>query len=409
MNPSHIIMLKILLFGLVGYPFACIFDKDGYFFFLTKNVSDELVVKAYLWTIYAFVTMGIMYFALGVNRRIKKYQHIVMVPTSTRTYMRLWVLSFIAALVCLAVLFVQAGYSHPGFSAINMDMISYAIMRIEIAQRINANIYNIGLKIFTAFSLTIAMFLLRNFWLSAASIILFVVLATYSLAKSPMADTIVLLLFVYLLINRPSWRFIFSASLIIVLVGGLMYFMSGGVSDFNALWIAFTNRVIYGQFADLPYYLDLFAKRNIDLTSMFPPYIQSLFGDSAVNASRLVVEYTNPDEVLMGAAGVANTVFIGEAYAWAGVIGVILAPFWVVVHFFIVTLVFTSLKKDIYKVFIFGYLLYRMTEALFGGFSYFIFSGIHIMLAAFLYTLIINLVIKRKKGIINYRMKIKIY
>jgi len=389
LNPWQLICLKAFFLGLAGVPFAYLFDRNGYFFYMTRNVTTEYILQAYLWTVYGFLVIFLSYYFLGLNKRLIYYQSLDLEPMLKNNYIVLWAFSFVGILTCIVVLLIQVG-THPIFLSLNLDPTNYAIKRIEVASKFNANIYNLGLKVFGVFALITSLFVIKKFLFSFITIISVVVLATFSLAKSPMADTLLMITFIYLLMYRPKWLQMIPLMFLMVLAIGAMYFLSGGLNNISNFLGALSNRVLYGQFADLPYYFLMFQDECVTLSSILPPYIQSLFGDYSINAARMVIELTDPQAFLMGAAGVANTVFIGEAYAWAGILGVLIAPFWVAFHFLILIIFFTCLKKTIYNVFFFGYLLCRLSDGLFGGFSYYIFSGIHIVWGGFIYLLLLK-------------------
>jgi len=389
LNPVHIILMEIFIFALVGVPFAYIFDKRGYFFFLTRNVPQDVVVKSYLWTLYAFLTIIVLFYILRINKRIKIYQARDIVHLPQSKYMLIWLGSFILALLCTVFLFWQSGFSHPFFSALGLDRHLFAVKRIITFQSLNMNVYNAGLKIFASLALTIALFVLRKFWVSALSIMLLLVIATFSLQKSPLAEIVLLLAFIYTLLRKPSYKTVSVLIFSMISIIGIMYFLSGAVSSLTELWHSYTERILYGEFADLPYYFDLFRYERLKFSSILPPYIQSLSGGISPGASRLVIEYTNPQAVSAGIAGFASSIFIGEAYAFWGTAGVIAAPFWVIVNYFIMTYVFTSVQKNVYTVFFFGYLINNLTTALFRGFGYFVFSSIQIIFGFLLYLFII--------------------
>jgi hypothetical protein len=119
------------------------------------------------------------------------------------------------------------------------------------------------------------------------------------------------------------------------------------------------------------------------------------------SAARIVGEYSikkrflckpldskEEEAVYARVAGVANTFFTGEAFAWAGYLGVILSPFIIMAHVAFFIYLFGKLRKTWFSVYIFSFLLYKTFIGIFGGISYFIFSSIHIVIMAFLLLLV---------------------
>jgi hypothetical protein len=109
------------------------------------------------------------------------------------------------------------------------------------------------------------------------------------------------------------------------------------------------------------------------------------------------MEYTNPAAAAQCTVGVANSFFIGEAYAVAGYIGVILSPFIVMANLTFFVYLFSRLKKNTFFIFLFAWFLFKTFDGIFGGISYFTFSGLHIILLCVLYYLFIYTFIKNTK------------
>jgi hypothetical protein len=116
--------------------------------------------------------------------------------------------------------------------------------------------------------------------------------------------------------------------------------------------------------------------------------------DITFNASTGHLEFTRPNvnrgekAWYTSVAGVANTFFTGEAFAWAGYPGVILSPFIVMAHLAFYIYLFKRIKKTWLTVYVFSFFLYKVFIGIFGGISYFIFSSMHIILIALLMLLV---------------------
>jgi hypothetical protein len=406
MNPSWIFYLKSLGLALIALPFAYLFDKNGFLYGFTSRLDQSLLVKAYVWTFYAFLVIIGGYILLGLGRRVKAYQKIEIRQYSNKTTYRLWAGLILGAALCTLILFIQSGFSQPLFASLGKSAQEIAGQRTLAAQTISANLYNIGLKIFMAFSLALALFFMRRLWAKVASIGLFLVLATFSLAKSPIFDTLILLVIISLFVKRPKNRTIIAIFLVFVLFAWIVFFLTGvaGFGEIDRIGLSLAVRIIYGQFADLPFYFDLFSHQRLPPVALLPPYVQAFMGASEAPASRRVMEAANAKAVKEDTAGVASSIFIGEAYAVAGIPGVIIAPFWVLGYFVIIIYVFTSLPKNIFNVFFFAFLFDKSTTALFSGFSYFVFSGIQVIMIVLIY---IALVRRLAKRILEYKVLLK--
>ena len=177
-----------------------------------------------------------------------------------------------------------------------------------------------------------------------------------------------------------------------------MYFLTKFATNIPSLFTGIARRIFYGQISDLPHYFELFSNNNISFSSLLPPYIANLFGIEGIkSASHLVMECTNPVAASLGTVGVANSFFIGEAYAVAGDMGVILSPFIIMANLTFFVYLFSGLKKNIFFVFLFSWFLFRIFDGIFGGISYFTFSGLHIILLCVLYYLFSYTFVKNAK------------
>lgn len=385
LTPLALTWAKLVVMALLGTPIAALLDPDGRLFYLTGGQSREFLWTSYAWSCYAVVVMVILAAVARLNARLGEYQLRPVVELSDGEYLSLWALAFAGAVGCVAVLFVQNGYSHPGLATWGLDAFEVARRRIAVWQRLNMNVYNLGVHLFSAFTLIISGLFLRNKVFLVLSLTLFAVLVTFSLAKSPIADTVVELTFVYLVLRRPSWTVLPVVFLAVVGALGLMAWLTRWAGDLADFATALGVRLVWGSISDLPHYFNYFSQGHIGLVALLPPYVQNLLGASEPSAARLVVEFSNTSGVRLGVAGVANTFFIGEAYAVAGVLGVLLSPVIVAAEYAGVIWLFRRLRKDAVTVFLFGYLLDRMTSALFSGFSSFVLSSMHLVLGAFLY------------------------
>ena len=192
--------------------------------------------------------------------------------------------------------------------------------------------------------------------------------------------------------NALKYLGIISLSLILL-------FISTKYATFNSRSIVknIGGRILYGEISELPYYFEIFSNEKVNIKSLMPPYLVG----KQKPAARIVAEYsvdkkfsalpggdTGEKALYARVAGVANTFFTGEAFAWAGYPGVILSPFIMMAHLAFYIYLFERIKKTWFTVYVFSFLLYKVFIGIFGGISYFIFSSMHIILIAFLMLLV---------------------
>jgi len=408
-NPVNLILLKIVIMGLVGIPFAYFFDKGGYIYYFTRKLTNEnSVLISYLYTLYGFMMMALLYYGFGLKRKIRFYMNKKTVHLTKRHYKFLWLVTFMLALICFAYIFIQAGGRHPALAALRFDYAGIKSMRHSISLAVNMNIYNIGFKFFLPINIIISLFFLRRRLFFLISLLLFILMSTFVLEKGPIVSTIILIVIFRMLISEIPLKKLLHYGFISLFLVSVMYFLTKFATSVSSLFTGLTRRIFYGQISDLPHYFELFSNYKISLSSLLPPYIAKLFGNEGIiSASRLVMEHTNPEAISQGAAGVANTFFVGEAYAVAGHIGVLLSPFIVMANLAFFVYLFSAMKKNVFFIFLFSWFLFKTFDGIFGGISYFTFSGIHIILLSLFYYLFSYTFVKNAKRIEKRRKIIK--
>ena len=401
-NPLTIIFLKIWVMGMAGIPIAYLIDRAGYKQQFALKLNDERFIgMAFVFLLYAVLIMTIGYYGLGFKRKILTYMKCPMVPISGTKLERIWLITFFLSALCFLVVFIQVGGQHPALQALRSDYPAIKILRREISQSINMNVFNLGFKLFLPFNLVVALFFLRKRRIFLIfSMILFIIMSTFLLEKSQVITFIFLVIFFRMLISPIHFKNVVLYILIGLILLSSMYFLTRFASNFSELGTNLTNRIMYGEISDLPVYLECFDVQKASVSSMLPPYLSELFGDKeAKSAARLVIESINPTAVSLGTAGVANTFFVGEAYAVAGLLGVILSPFLVLANLGVLIFLFSKIEKSIGIVFLFAWFLFKMFEGIFGGISYFVVSGIQLVLLALIYFLLIRAFARLSKRI----------
>lgn len=191
---------------------------------------------------------------------------------------------------------------------------------------------------------------------------------TCSLSKSPFLNFLIGFLFLAVLMNgkvKIKTLVITFSFVIVILV--LVYIYVAGASSIEQLFITHNNqsitwRIILGQISNFYAHLSIFpdSHPHLDLVNA-SSFLSSIFGVEKIEpAARIVMRHITPEGVAMGQAGNACTLFIGEAWAFWGITGIILTPIYV--GFFIQTLyiIFLRAKKTPVFLGLFAYLCYRL-------------------------------------------------
>jgi hypothetical protein len=350
-----------------------------------RYLTDDQVWNAYRWTLYGTLALLILTWALGLFRQVRHYQQRSFEVPPAPVARRWWWISFVLGFSCATVMFVQAGFELPMLRAALsdlMDVTESSLLRAHYASLINDSLYNINLLLVMTFNVAVAFFCLRrNFWQRVASVALFVVSANFSLAKSQIAAALFVLMLFIALSRRIRFRTVAIAAVVIVLCIVPFYLLFAYSSNAEELVDAMRDRIIYGQWAGLPYYFALFRDHPFSPETFLPPYVQNVIGVHLDSPGRRLMLFMEPEAAVEGIAGNVPTFYLGEAFALGGIPAVVAAPFVVAVELWLVVFCFRLLPKNPFTTVLFSWFLYKFEVGVLGGFSVFMISGFTIVLA----------------------------
>ena len=201
---------------------------------------------------------------------------------------------------------------------------------------------------------------------------------TYDLQKSPlvlfMVGMIMLKILIQVKLNKAWMINISLISFFILLLGYVLLSENFTLEVLFSYNTGIFGRVFLSGIAGLFHSFDLFPEQ-IDYIgfSSISTYVSDFFDlEHHERSARLIMEAINPRGVKEGVAGVINSLFIAEAWANFGLIGVILGPTYV--GFLIgITYYFLLLtKKTPLFLGLFGYLSYK--SSILGGFNDYIYN-----------------------------------
>lgn len=206
----------------------------------------------------------------------------------------------------------------------------------------------------------------------------------YDLAKSPIFFYLIMFLLLRLYVGRMkfSWKrlFIWGTAGAIVLVS--MYIVIQGVTDLES-YLSINSgpigRLIFAQIAPTFLHLDIFGKSVPFLNGRsLPATLVEMFGMDQVRSARLVMSIVFPEKIEEGTAGVLNTLFIAEAYANFGYVGILAGTIFVAVLVQVLYITFIRLPKNPIFLSLFIYFTVNIPRTLVGGFTDFLFNPIWI-------------------------------
>jgi oligosaccharide repeat unit polymerase len=209
-----------------------------------------------------------------------------------------------------------------------------------------------------------------------------VFISVYDLAKSPIFFYILMFLIVRIMIGKTklSWKkaFLIGASGIVALT--LIYIFVANVKSMHT-FVSYNSgpvgRLILSQIAPSFLHFDFYGHSLPFLHGRsFPSLLTGLFDVESVRSAREVMLRAFPERISEGTAGVLNTLFVGEAYANFGYLGVIIGTIYVGIYLQIIYIIFIRLPKNPILICLFVYFTVNIPRTIVGGFVDFLFNPI---------------------------------
>jgi hypothetical protein len=381
-NPWWLVVGVIFLIDVIGVPLA--FLRGGVLrqrlFNFVRYGHAEDILYAYGWTLYGVLALVALSLVLGTVGAMKRYQRRPLelpAPQVVATWWW-WITGF--GWIAVFVMFVQAGFTVPWLQVRGANFLDYAdssVMRSYFERRISPVLFNFNLLVFAAGSVILAFFCLRRrtFFHRFAALLLFAASASFSLAKSQLAAALFVILLFVSTTRRLRPTTVLAVGLVLFVCILPFYFLLAYATTVTEAVDQLGARVIYGQWAGLPYYFMLFDQKPQSAVSALPPYVQRIFGVSAESPGRKVMLFQEPQAAMTGVAGNVPTFYVGEAFAIGGVIGALLAPMVVAFEAWLLIACFGRLPKTPFTVLLFSWFMYKLTIGIADGFSAFLLSS----------------------------------
>lgn len=142
------------------------------------------------------------------------------------------------------------------------------------------------------------------------------------------------------------------------------------------------GRILFTQVATLFLHIDAFPQKIPFLNgASFSSKFKWIFENASFQRSgRIVMEIYSPEAVAEGTAGVMNTLFVGEAYANFGIIGVLVAPiiFGVIIAIFM--FIVLKARKTPVTIFFYVEMMQLLMTFVQGGFVDIFYNALTILL-----------------------------
>lgn len=211
-----------------------------------------------------------------------------------------------------------------------------------------------------------------------------ILILTYNVAKSPLIFFLFGFLFLNILINgsvKRSTIYTFFGIVFSLLI--VIYILIANVTDpsiFFSLNSGIFGRILFSQAGGLYASFDIFPDK-VDFIgfSSLSSFVNSFFDfNDSERSSRIIMEYFFSRAVSEGTAGVMNSLFIAEAWANFGLLGLLIAPFYVGFLIQLLFLFFLKMPKAPLLLGIFAFTSYR--SAVVGGFNEYIYNPYYLLI-----------------------------
>ncbi len=381
LNMISAIYYYLLVFSLIGGSLTYLGMREHY---MLRFVQDpENIDRAYYALAYAMIllplTMILVKKFLGVflrRREIREYTRSEICVSEKRTRMFFFVL-FLGLVCAGATLYVFRNLGYNPVTALLKRQNLSALRQAGGSGGGNQYIKNLLMTALTPYVSYLAYIYARvtreKKWcfLFLALGALSVLVLTYDFQKAPV---IMYLIGFYLLevgmgnILNLKW-FRYLAIIAVALIIGF-YVLSGAGSHLGSIYTGPAGRIIFSQFSPLILHLDVFPARTDFLNgASFNSWISALFpAAEGLRSGRIVMEMTNPAGIREGVAGVMNTVFIGEAWANFGTVGIVIAPIIFGVIIGLAATLIPAIKKSPVTILLYAQLTLLFMNIVEGGF-----------------------------------------
>ncbi|MEX0811443.1 MAG: O-antigen polymerase [Chitinophagales bacterium] len=200
---------------------------------------------------------------------------------------------------------------------------------------------------------------------------------SYDLQKSPAALFLIGFIFYFTYVHgRIKLRY-FMLLVIVFFSVILMFYSETTNINFEQAILTYNHgvigRTVFSNIAGTFFSFEYFGSIHEFIGNRSLSTFVELFSvEHSERSSRIIMETINPQAVEAGTAGVINSLFIGEAWANYGLLGVILSPFYI--GFLIGTLFYFFLRSSKTPVIIGLYVYFCYSSAVEGGFNDYIYN-----------------------------------
>lgn len=382
----------------LSYPIHLVFPSTLYRYVELYGGGEQYTIQAFFLTIGILIILIILYKYGSLKSYATEFQVRHLERRSQKHYVKIWFWLGAVIMLNAGILFWQSGFTLPLLQGISLDRTSYLILRSEYSGLLNMSLANINLHLLATTHLFVSFICIRRaIGYRLASIVIFLIASSFSLARGFILSGFLILAFSYLA-YQPFSAKLTKKGVKIALWVFFMLFLSYALILYStkesfsfALSILF-DRLLHGQWLGMPLYLYFFQDSHASSLTLLHPLIANILGVTMPSTpGREMMMYINPAGVEAGSAGNVPTFFVGEAYALWGWYGVFASVVYVYLFLHFSGFVFHRMKKTYLSCCLYGWVAYKVSSGLMVGVSAFLIAGLPaIILTLFLITILLN-------------------
>lgn len=402
-KPNMISLVYYYSFLVSSYIGALLIVLDIDHYYMINNLDHDefrwigFLILSFMMVVFPLIQLsiaGLFNFRAAVEWNIYLEKTVTIAKDFNKKWFTIlfFILSFISLLAIVYTLLKTS--TIPLLELLKGNTSNLAEMRIDAARSFSGNVYVRNIfAIALAPILSIIAYLYASKTRELKWVLLFfallggsVLINVYDLAKSPILFYLLMLILasVYAGNIKLNWRRIAGYGAVAVVLIIIMYVSIQGVRGLES-YLTYSSgpigRIILAQISPFFLHLDVFSHSIGFLDERgLPSFIVNMFDMEQIRSARLVMENIFPENVDKGIAGVLNTIFIAEAFAMYGYLGILISIIYVAILVQIIYIVFVRLPKTPVTVALFIFFTINIPRTLVGGFSDFLFNPIWIFL-----------------------------
>lgn len=279
-------------------------------------------------------------------------------PSNNKIFVCIVIVVIIQA-IALAILLYKIGYLpilkmffHNSEFDLNIERQINSDIQIFGTPYVKGIIVLFGIPIISYITAAYALVNRELKWIVVAGVcfVMAFIIKTYDFSKSPLVFHFVVYLLIVIYYKggiKNKFILLFGGGMVCILL--VFYNLFGYEGSYLDIYNGILGRTLFTQFGTLCCHFDMFPGifDYLDGKSLYPTILKLVGMDpeTHIRSAQLVMDFYGSDHVYEGTAGVMNAVFIGEAYANWGYLGVFASVLWVGIFVALIFILIMKAKK----------------------------------------------------------------